>query len=253
MAIVCLRSATLADALLSASVEPMHFRFRTLVLLATLLFADPTFAQHTTQKSPIFPSTLNMTTTFSLMPAKKAITKHKLLNFVSPAFKEQEDAVGHLSEFPFAIVFDGDVTIDDDISIIKYVQDAGSALARAALENRLLIFRGNLTCRSLYTDNLSGVFVFGDLKCNVVSFGCTPVFVKGNVVASLAILANAEDDEVFDAASEGKYWVRVDGTVSSPVVKTWHFRLSHLTFARDSGTEQLVERSEPQASGATFP
>jgi len=222
------------------------------VVLAVLLSGDVTFAQQTTQQQSRLASTKNMTKEFSLEPARKAITKYKLLNFVSPELK-REDGMERLSEFPFAIVFDGDVDIDEDISISKYAEHAASALGQAVLENRLLVFRGNLTCRSLHTQHLSGVFVFGDLKCQIVSLVDTPVYVKGNMVASSAILANSEDDEVFDAAGEGRHWVRVDGSVWAPIIRTWHFRLSHLRFASDSGRESIVEKSEPRASGAVFP
>jgi len=191
---------------------------------------------------------------FTLVPGKKAIAELKLNDYLSADWK----ANNHELSSDNALVSDGDITIDENISMWTFADrdvhhKANSPLGQSLLKDaRLLIVRGDLNCKNLNTSAFDGIFVFGNLRCDVVSIGMAPLYVQGNFIASSAIIANAEDDEG-DAQSTGKQLVRVDGMVASPVVKTWYFRLSHLKFASESAKEIAVEKRDPRSDGATYP
>ncbi len=113
--------------------------------------------------------------------------------------------------------------------------------------------RGDLHCNALHTSNLEGLFVFGNVYCNRVSLGTAPVYIKGHLYARQGLVANAEDDEVYSGESEGQKWVRIDGQLHAPLVRTWYFRLGHIRFAPDSGREQVWEELHPKEAGVSLP
>ncbi|MDQ1818136.1 hypothetical protein RBA41_33040 [Massilia sp. CCM 9210] len=191
---------------------------------------------------------------FSVLPAKEVIKRYKLVSLLSPLARKSEDTLSEFAEVEKAIVFEGNVTLDENINILHIASKKTlskktlSTFEDALLESdRLIVVNGDLDCRGLDTGMMHGVFVLGNVNCETVSLGMAHFYVKGNLVARKYLLGSAEDDEGY--GNEGEQQVRVDGTVSAPKVRTWHFGLGHLKFAKNSAEEVLVEQEDRQSSG----
>ena len=191
---------------------------------------------------------------FSVLPAKEVIKRYKLVSLLSPLSRKDEDALSEFADVKQALVFEGNVTLDENIQIADaaykktLAKKTLSPFEDALLEgDRLLVINGDLHCRALDTAYMHAVFVLGNVDCDTVSLGMTHFYVKGNLVARKYLLGSAEDDE--GDGNEGVRQVRVDGTVSSPKVRTWYFGLGHLKFARDSAVEVMVEQKDHTSSG----
>ncbi|MDM5181857.1 hypothetical protein PO883_32280 [Massilia sp. DJPM01] len=191
---------------------------------------------------------------FAVLPAKEVIKRYKLMSLLSPLSRKDKETLSEFADVKQAIVFEGDVTLDENISI----SDAAfkKTLSKQKLSpfedallasDRLLVVNGDLHCRALDTSLMHGVFVLGNVDCDTVSLGLAHFYVKGNLVARKYLLGSAEDDE--GSGNEGERQVRVDGTVSSPKVRSWYFGLGHLKFAKDSAEEVLVEQEDRESSG----
>ncbi|ATQ76011.1 hypothetical protein CR152_16810 [Massilia violaceinigra] len=190
---------------------------------------------------------------FSVLPAKEVIKRYKLVSLLSPLARKSEDTLSEFAEVEKAIVFEGAVTIDENINILHIASKKTlskktlSPFEDALLKDRLIVVNGDLHCRGLDTGMMHGVFVLGNVNCETVSLGMAHFYVKGNLVARKYLHGSAEDDGGY--GNEGEQQVRVDGTVSAPKVRTWHFGLGHLKFAKDSAEEVLVEQEDRQSSG----
>lgn len=182
---------------------------------------------------------------YRIVPAREAIEQFQLGAHVSDEvrqiWREEYD------ERAQALVFEGDTEWGEEVDLVFWatVRHPGK-LAHLVLDGpRFIIVNGNLKATRVGTAFLDGFFVLGNLTCKVVEFGTTPAYVQGNVEAEIAILANAEDDEIASPEEEGRTWIRVGGELVSPVIHTWNFRLAHLRIALGSGKEIAEERISP--------
>ncbi len=186
---------------------------------------------------------------FSVLPAKGVIKRFKLVSLLSPLAQKEKDTVKDFMEVKDAIVFEGDVKLRENIHMpYGSANVVRSAFEQALIDgDRLIVIRGDLDCRKLDTSAMHGVFVLGNVTCDTVWLGMSHFYVKGNLVARTYLAGSADDDEGY--GNEGETQVRVDGTVSSPKVRTWHFGLGHLKFAEGSAEEVRVEREDRDAAG----
>ena len=187
---------------------------------------------------------------FSVQPAQEVIKRYKLVSLLSPVARKDAERVRDFSDIKQAIVFEGNVTLDENIDIgaLASKKKLSTPFEQALLHGeRLIVIDGDLHCRGLSTAWMHGVFVLGNVNCEWVDLGIRPFYVKGNLVARKSLLGSAEDDE--GDGEEGKRHVVVGGTVSAPKVRTWYFGLGHLKFARDSAGEVLVEQQVKDSSG----
>ncbi|NHZ38265.1 hypothetical protein [Massilia rubra] len=186
---------------------------------------------------------------FSVLPAKEVIKRYKLVSLLSPLAQKEKDTVKDFIDVKDAIVFEGNVKLREDIHAeYRAANTVKTPFEQALLDgDRLIVIHGDLDCGKLDTSTMHGVFVLGNVTCDTVSLGMSHFYVKGNLVARTYLIGSAEDDEGY--GNEGEAQVRVDGTVSAPKVRTWHFGLGHLKFAKGSAEEVLVEQEDRNASG----
>lgn len=190
---------------------------------------------------------------FSVQPAQAVIKRYKLASLLSPLARQDAGRMRDFSRFRQAIVFEGNVTLDEDIDIsaIAFQKTPGTPFEQALIgPARLLVVNGDLHCRKLSTFSMDAVFVLGNVNCETVNLSILPFYVKGNLVARKSLLGSAYDDG--GDGREGLRHVLVGGTVSSPKVRTWHFGLGHLRFAGDSAREVQVEKAHANADGPCF-
>jgi hypothetical protein len=181
------------------------------------------------------------TARYTIVPAQEAIERFKLMSLLSPLGRADQDLVEGLEEAGKAIVFDGDVTLEENLEIVSIAATrTRTAFGKALVEGaRLVVVNGNLHCRNLSSDFMSGIFVMGNVDCDSVFLAVTPFYVKGKLVARRRLLASGESSDAH--GEEGATHVRIDGTVFAPKIRTWYFRLGHLRFANGAAREFIVD------------
>lgn len=190
---------------------------------------------------------------FSVQPAKAVIRCYQLLSLLSPLARQDTRLMRALSKMERAIVFEGNVTLDEDINIstIAMKKTVLTAFEQALIQReRLLVINGDLSCSGLSTYTMDAVFVLGNVNCETVDLSIVPFYVRGNLVARKFLMGSAYDDG--GDGREGECHVVVGGTVSSPKVRTWYFSLGHLTFTKNSAKEVLVETEHEKSDGPCF-
>lgn len=225
-----------------------HVRMIALAIAGAGLITFP--AQAATVKPAAAPQIALPNAPFSVQPAKAVIKRFDLVSLLSPMVRKDAEQIAEFKDIDKAIVFEGNVTLDELISIntLASKKKLETPFEEALLKgDRMIVINGDLRCRGLSTDYMHGIFVLGNVDCDRVDLGLTPFYVKGNLLARKSLLGSAEDDE--GDGEEGKRHVVVGGTVSSPKVRTWYFGLGHLKFASDSAKEVLVEQTVRESSG----
>ncbi|NHZ66169.1 hypothetical protein F1735_28410 [Massilia sp. CCM 8694] len=228
-----------------------HARIIASVLAGAVLISSP--MQALAQKPSAKQQVALPNAPFSVQPAKAVIQRYQLLSLLSPLSRQNKRHVRDLTGIERAIVFEGNVTLDEpiDIGAIASKKTALTPFEQALIHReRLLVIHGDLHCRGLSTYSMDAVFVLGNVHCETVDLSIVPFYVKGNLVARKSLLGSAYDDG--GDGREGERHVVVGGTVSSPKVRTWYFSLGHLRFALESAKEVLVETEHEKSDGPCF-
>ncbi|HEX8610675.1 MAG TPA: hypothetical protein VF800_05245 [Telluria sp.] len=188
---------------------------------------------------------------YTVMPAQEAIKRFKLMSLLSPLGRADQDVVDDLNDAGKAIVFEGDVRLEEDVEILSIAASKlRSPFETALIEGaRLIVVNGDLHCRTLSSDGMSGIFVLGNVDCDAIFFAVTPFYAKGNVVARRRLLASGDSTDAH--GQEGEMHVRVDGTVFAPKIRSWYFRLGHLKFAKGAAREFIVDGDQTSSGPCT--
>lgn len=188
---------------------------------------------------------------YAILPAQEVIKRFKLLSLLSPLGRKDQDLVQSLMEEDKAIVFEGNVALEENVDLFPIAaKKTPSPFEKALLDGaRLMVVNGDLHCRNLSSDAMTAIFVLGNVDCDAVFFAVTPFYVKGNLLARRRLLAAA--DSIDAHGEEGRMNVRIDGTVLAPKIRTWYFRLGHLKFAKGAAREFIVDGDETSTGPCT--
>ncbi len=227
----------------STSPAKRFYFISALTLLTTLLLLPPAQAQSAPQAR--VPATAPI---FTVLPARGVINRFKLVRLLSAEFQKDKKDVADFRDTDFAIVFEGNTTLGEEIDVarlagVKKLTPLEKAIVHKA---RLIVVNGDLNCSYFSTGHLTALFVLGNVNCDDVYLSTEHLYVQGNLNARIALSGGAEDDE---GTGSGAFWVNVKGTVFSPSIRTWYLKLDHLKMAPGAGKEVIVQDVEPDSSG----
>jgi hypothetical protein len=120
----------------------------------------------------------------------------------------------------------------------KLIYGEHAVLYGGQSSGRIIIVNGHLKAKVINMAGIDCLFVFGNLSCEKIYFHeAKPAFIRGDLHASKAILAQGDNDDDCALEHRGKNNVCVQGTAYAPRVQTWYMRLGHLNWAAGSGEE----------------
>ncbi len=152
-----------------------------------------------------------------------------------------DDLIGdRLNEDDSCLVFDGATTCAGDLDLNR-TQPVAFGEPWDRQRHGLIVVDGSLAIGQIDMRGVDGLLVLGDLICDSIHLCETLVFVQRGLVARNAVRATADKEwHENTAVTLGPLYVRVHGTVSSPVVETWCMPLRHLSWTADSGSEETL-------------